>query len=191
MLTNVAQPLSVDPGAEPVIQRRAMKSALNPPNHSVVRPNLLLGRSIRRAQRKASHKAQNAKTTVTNVAQPLSFDPDAEPVIRRRAIMRTLNPPNPSVARPNLLRGRSVRIAPALTALNSGSPIIFKSPELPLYTAPSVSLVIRMIAGDKRRMAADKRRGTRISGVFSIGVHRRMDHFKVLCGKPRLKVKHC
>jgi hypothetical protein len=80
----------------------------------------------RPAQRKVSHKAQNAKTTVTNVAQPLSFDPDAEPVIQRRAIMRTLNPPNPRVARPNLVFGRSVRIAPALTALNSGSLIIIK-----------------------------------------------------------------
>jgi len=191
MLRNVPQPLSVDPGAAPVIQRQAMKRTHHPPSHSVARPNLVPGRSFRRAQRQTSHTAQNAKTTVTNVAQPLSFAPAAEPVIQRRAIMKTLNPPNPSVARPNLLRGRSVRIAPALTALNSGSPIIFKSPELPLYTAPSVSLVIRMIAGDKRRMAADKRRGTRISGVFSIGVHRRMDHFKVLCGKPRLKVKHC
>ena len=125
-VTNVAQPLSFDPGAEPVIQRRAMKSTLNPPNQSVVRLNLVLGRSVRRAQRKASHKAQNAKTAVTNVAQPLSFDPGAESVIQRRAIMRTLNPPNPSVARPSLLLARSVRIAPALAALNSASLIIIR-----------------------------------------------------------------
>src|SRR5271169_3156717 len=85
-VTNVAQPLSFDPAAERVIQRRTMKRTLNPPSHSAVRPNLVLGRRFRRAQQKVSHKAQNAKTTVTNVAQPLSFDPAAEPVIQRRTM---------------------------------------------------------------------------------------------------------
>src|SRR5271157_402671 len=126
MVTNVAQPRSCDPGAESVIQRRALKRTLNPPNQSVARPNLVLGRSVRRTQRKASQQAQNAKTTVTKVAQPLSLEPGAAPVTQRRAIMRRLNPPNPSVARPNLVLGRSVRIAPALTARNSGSLITTK-----------------------------------------------------------------
>jgi hypothetical protein len=126
MLTNVPQPLSVDPATEPAIQRRALKRTLNPPSHSVMRPNLVLGRSVRRAQRKASHKPQNVKTMVTNVAQPLSFDPGAAPVIQRRAIMRTVNPPNPSVTRPSLVRGRSVRIVPVLTALNSASLIMIE-----------------------------------------------------------------
>src|ERR1039458_7565534 len=87
-VTNVAQPHSFDPGAEPGIQRRAMKGTLNTPNQRLRRLNWVLGRSFRRPQRKASHKAQNAKTAVTNVAQPLSFDPDTEPVIQRRAIDR-------------------------------------------------------------------------------------------------------
>src|SRR5271167_1280149 len=123
-LTNVAQPLSFDSDAESVIQRRAMRSTLNPPSHSVVRPHFVLGRRIRRAQRKVSHQAQNAKTTVTNIAQPLSFDPDAEPVIRRRAMRRTLNPASHSVVRPNLVLGRRIRMTRNLTALNSGRLII-------------------------------------------------------------------
>jgi hypothetical protein len=98
-----------------------VKRTLNPPSHSVVRPNLVLGRRVRRTQRKLSHQAQNAKTTVTNVAQPLSFDPAAEPVIQRRTMKRTLNPPSHSVVRPNLVLGRRVRMTRALTALNSGS----------------------------------------------------------------------
>src|SRR5271157_5138970 len=85
MVTNVAQPRSCDPGAESVIQRRALKRTLNPPNQSVARPNLVLGRSVRRTQRKASQQAQNAKTTVTKVAQPLSLEPGAAPVTQRSA----------------------------------------------------------------------------------------------------------
>ena len=98
-----------------------MKKTLNPPSHSVARPNLVLGRRFRRAQRKVSHKAQTAKTTVTNVPQPLSLDPDTEPVIQRRTMKRTLNPPSHSVVRPNLVLGRRVSMTRALTALNSGS----------------------------------------------------------------------
>src|SRR5579862_221119 len=118
-VTNVAQPLSFDPATEPVIQRRTMKRMLSPPSHSVVRPNLVLGRRIRRSQRKVSHKAQNAKTTVTNVAQPLSFDPATEPVIQRRTMKRMLSPPSHSVVRPNLVLGRRVRMTRLLTPLNS------------------------------------------------------------------------
>ena len=119
--TNVAQPLSFDPAAEPVIQRRTMKRTLNPPSHSVVRPNLVLGWRVRVAQRKPSHKAQNAKPTVTNVAQSPCFDPAAEPVTQRRTMNRALNPPSHSVARPNLVPGWRVSMTRALTALNFGS----------------------------------------------------------------------
>src|ERR1700758_3854008 len=81
-VTNVAQPLSFNPDAASVIQRRAIRRTVSPPTQSVARPNLVLGWTIRRTQRNANQDAQNVKTTVTNVAQPLSFDPDAEAVIQ-------------------------------------------------------------------------------------------------------------
>ena len=97
---------------------------LNPPNHSVVRLSLVIGRRACRTQRKVSHQAHNAKTTVTNVAQPLSLDPGAELVIQRRTMNSTLNPPDHSVTRPHLVAGRRIRFTRALIAINSGSLIM-------------------------------------------------------------------
>src|ERR1035438_8194502 len=123
-ITKTAQPRSVDPATEPVAKHRAMKRALNPPDQNEARPNLVLGRSSCRAQRNASNTAQNAKTTVRNVARPLSFDFDGEAVTKRRAIKRRLNPPDHNVARPSLVTGRRIRFTRALKALNLGSLII-------------------------------------------------------------------
>src|SRR5436190_23866882 len=105
-VTNVGQLLGFAPDAEQVVSRRATKRTLNPPSHSVVRPNLVVGWRVRRAQGKASEKAHNAKTKVTNAVQPLSVDPNAEPVIHCSARQRALNAPNQSVMRPSLVVGR-------------------------------------------------------------------------------------
>src|SRR6185437_649805 len=110
-VTNVAQPR----------RRRAINRALSPPSHTVVRPNLVPGRKVRRIQRKIRNKTQHAKTPVTNAVQSLSFEPDADPVIQRKATKRPLNPPDHSVMRPILVLGRKIPIRRALTALNSGS----------------------------------------------------------------------
>jgi hypothetical protein len=41
---NFAQSASADDGAEPEIQQRALRRRVNPPDHSVVRPQFVLGR---------------------------------------------------------------------------------------------------------------------------------------------------
>src|ERR1039458_7552285 len=133
MVANVAQPLSFDPGAEPVTARSAISRTANPPEQSVARVSPVTG-TTRWAQRKVSSKAQKAKTMVANVAQPLSFDPGAEPVMARSAISRTANPPDQSVARASPVRGRSIRITQATTVPNAGSLITIFSRGLPRLT---------------------------------------------------------
>lgn len=146
-VTNVAQLLGFAPDAEQVVSRSATKSTLNPPSHSVVRPNLVLGWRVRRAQGKASEKAHNAKTKVTNAVQLLSLDPDAEPVIQSSPIKRALNAPNESVMRPSLVLGRRIRITRVRRAPNLGSLIMGVNESFhrkPLYHSPLVFGPYRM-----------------------------------------------
>ncbi len=77
----------------------------------------------RQAHWEVSSTEQIAKLRVQNIAQPLSFDPDAEAVIQRSALKMMVNAPNQSVTRLNLVPGRRIRFARPMTALNCGSMI--------------------------------------------------------------------